>query len=719
MTPDLGLQIASRLLALVGLLSLVLTGELSPPWGAVAVFSILASALLAVTGRRFGLGRRAWSALNVVVLFFFISDLFFISESLLVASTHFVIFLMINKLFNLRTPQDHLQLYLISFLELLAASTFSSDISFLVAFILYLLTATWALMLLHLVSEGADLSPLHPGARAGITWPFFFNTNLIAMGALFSTVFLFVLLPRIGLGYFYRSHSGLIRMSGFSDQVDLGEIGPVKLDPTVVMRVKPSRPLPAREGIYWRGMIFDYYDGRAWRNSFGSGAVLSREESGVFNLAYRQYPERTITQEIILEPLDTAVLFGAPSPIQVSGRFSSLRVNAMGALSLWAVPATRLDYTITSQLPALTSGDAGARFIEYPAAIQRTNLQLPEASERIQALAREVTASSETILKKVVAIERYLESNYRYTLDVKPPRTGRPIEDFLFDQKAGYCEHYATAMVLLLRSAGIPARLVTGFLPGEWNEFGNYYTVRQSNAHAWVEVWFPESGWYPFDPTPAVPFEPIPVFLGFLSQSFDSLQWRWNRYVIYYSMQDQIRLAREVRDDTIRFRTWVMDRAAVAFSRLRDVLAPILDRPILIGVAFALGVLTLFFLRHRLRRIFNWFSLAGWSGWARRRSGSAVSFYEEVLTLLDRRGYPKPDHLTPQEFVKRLTLLREGDRPLRPPGTPLNRAALTPSLMELTGLYYRVRFAGIPLSSSESRRVDNLLLDLRAGLSLP
>jgi hypothetical protein len=109
------------------------------------------------------------------------------------------------------------------------------------------------------------------GTSPGLTWPFILSTNAIAFLSLGCTLFLFVLIPRFGLGYFHRSNSNLIRMSGFSEQVDLGAIGSVKQDWTIVMRIQPSRPLPAFEGIYWRGMVFDNYDGRTWRNRSGGG----------------------------------------------------------------------------------------------------------------------------------------------------------------------------------------------------------------------------------------------------------------------------------------------------------------------------------------------------------------------------------------------------------------------------------------------------------------
>ncbi len=699
MTLDRAFQVASRLLALVGLLSLILTNEFSYLFGFTAIAAVAASFILLLSGITLRFDRRIWTVLNLAALVFFILDNFFLSQSLLRASTHFVVFLSINKLFNLRTPQDHFQLYLISFLQLLAASTYTIDVTFLISFILSLLTATWALLLHHLTTEAAR-RPVGQETSPGLTWPFFISTNGIAFLALGCTLFLFILIPRVGLGFFHRSQSNLIRMSGFSEEVDLGAIGSVKRDSTVVMRVQPSRPLPEVEGVYWRGMVFDNYNGRRWRNSFGGGRLISSEGTGAFNLGYRQYPERTIIQEVILEPLDTAVLFGAPYAIQINGRFNTLRVNELDSISLAMVPATRIDYIFTSMLPILTRSDAEALAFSYSLSSARRFFQLPEGSDRIGRLAREIldqSPSAVTVLEKIGAIEKYLKTNYRYTLDVKPTVSGMPIEDFLFRQKAGFCEHYATAMTLLLRSIGIPARFVTGFLPGEWNEFGMYYTVRQSNAHAWVEVWFPESGWIPFDPTPPAPPEEAATLLGYLRRSMDSVQWRWNRYVIYYSIRDQISLAKEVKDDTMKLRLQFMNLVTGAFTAAGIFLSSMLLHPVTVSLILIAGCVALFWVVRRLKRSAGGFSFR-WPG--RRRQARTVLFYFQMLDLLRAKGLSKPDTLTPQEFIQKI---------------PAPPSPLRPAAAELTGLYYRVRFADVPLSDQEQQRVTELLQALKSA----
>jgi hypothetical protein len=145
-------------------------------------------------------------------------------------------------------------------------------------------------------------------------------------------------------------------------------------------------------------------------------------------------------------------------------------------------------------------------------------------------------------LQKSKIIEKYLKNNYRYSLNVKPPDDNtNPVIYFLFQSKTGFCEHYATAMTLMVRSVGIPARVVTGFVGGELNTYGGYVIVRQSNAHSWVEALI-DGSWRRFDPTPSVSTQPPSTFVLYL----DMLGLMWNRYVIAFSLSDQKEMVKAV-----------------------------------------------------------------------------------------------------------------------------------------------------------------------------
>jgi transglutaminase-like putative cysteine protease len=143
---------------------------------------------------------------------------------------------------------------------------------------------------------------------------------------------------------------------------------------------------------------------------------------------------------------------------------------------------------------------------DYPEWVRTRYLALPPLPERVTALARDITATAPSLYDRAEAIERYLRTNYTYTLDVPAPPPGRdPVDYFLFDLGEGYCDYYASAMVVLARASGIPARLVVGYVGGTYDPVQALYTVREANAHSWVEVYFPQVGWVEFEPTASQP----------------------------------------------------------------------------------------------------------------------------------------------------------------------------------------------------------------------
>jgi hypothetical protein len=168
---------------------------------------------------------------------------------------------------------------------------------------------------------------------------------------------------------------------------------------------------------------------------------------------------------------------------------------------------------------------------------------------KIAALAGEVMGEG-TDFKRARRLESYLIDNYTYTLDFVGRSPNNPIEDFLFRYRSGQCEYFASSMVLMLRSQGIPARLVTGFLGGEYNPFEGYYIVRENNAHAWVEAWQNGVGWRIFDPTPPAgrPAAGNEGAALLAQQAWDFLIFRWDRYVLTFGLYDQLRIFGSLRE---------------------------------------------------------------------------------------------------------------------------------------------------------------------------
>jgi transglutaminase-like putative cysteine protease len=589
-------------------------------------------------------------------------------------------------------------------MAILGSAASTTDLWYLPVFLAYLLMGVWTLLLYQLTKEsdaGRNVpSPseglsITPGGREQITPELFWLANGLAVGALCLTVLIFFTIPRVSAGFGQKGSGEGLRTSGFSETVDLGMIGPIKRDPGIVMRVE----LPDRTGLqpdrfYLRGMAYDRYDGKSWTTRLSHRRALTESPAGTFTV--RPVSSRSprplgqiIRQTILLEALDTAVLFAAPYPESVSGQFLAIQSDPTGAIYLPFPTSSRIEYTVHSRPTPVAPADLQFQPAVYTEVFAQHFLQLPESSERVRALAQEITRSKTSAYEKAQAIEAYLSRNYRYSLDISPGVQTRPLEEFLFERKTGYCEHYATAMVVLLRNVGVPARLVTGFLATEWNEYGNYYLVRQRDAHAWVEVHLPHSGWVTMDPTPAVS-ETVGDSQWFaLSRVVDTLRLRWNRFFVQYNAADQLAMVRGLKEGT----TVVRDRAWSSFSSL---LAPAGDLAgrILSHVAEGNVRLMTGFLSFVVLGVGLVVWLMQRKPWDRRRRTDPISreraiiaqIYHGVLRQIARNGISKPHNATPREFLQ---LVQQ------------QWAAATESVSTVTELYCRGRFGKAILTQQE------------------
>lgn len=652
-----------------------------------------------------GLSRTAWNLVMLVAFAAALADFIWGEQDLLHASMYLLIALMIHKLMTLEHHHDFLYLLLVTFLALLASAVLTVDLWYAAVLMAYLLTAIWALLLRHLDHESHDVAT-HAGVRrpvetVALSAGFFWVTNMIAVGALCVTIAIFFVMPRLGVGFFQKIDSALIRTSGFSDQVELGGIGAIKQDKSLVMRVQfPDLEGPPLQDVRFRGVAFDRYNGHSWTNTFGRSRMIVRNDDRLFTLSERK-PRRKashmIRQQILMEALDTSVLFGMPFVHQLRGDFLAIQADGMNGLSLPVPMAARFQYTITSGLSEITPDEQAAESFEYPPDINAHFLQLPPQPPRIAELARIVTHRARTPYEAVLAIKHHLVSSYRYSLDVGMENGIHALDDFLFTRKTGYCEHYATAMVVMLRAVGIPSRLVTGFLPGEWNDFGNYYRVRKQDAHAWVEVFFPQTGWVTFDPTPTVGAGEPDAMWRTMASFIDSARMKWDRFVIQYSFRDQMAVARAVRERGERLRegSWdVMqafrEKMHGAKSRLEYVAPTIAG--VLTAIIVGLSILAIIVVRVVRRRRRTWIEASP--------ERAIVSMYRQMVGLLEPRGFRKTPGMTPLEFSKQINAAWEDGGRL---------------VVPLTELYCRVRYGQEPFQIEEADRAKELLSHLAAA----
>lgn len=615
----------TSLMAFLGLWAFALTGSAGPLFITIVAIAY-AAGLLSHFKRRVQIPSRAWNIIAVPVFALFLADYLFFSGDIIASGSGLIAVLLGLKLFDLRKNRDYLLAYALVFFQILAAAASTVSLAFFVLLALYVMASIWAMILFNMLSD-LNASARRMSAPSDLFGPGFFAVvaALTAL-SLVVTLALFFFIPRMGVGIFQRKSVNTLKVTGFSDTVDLGSLGPVKEDSTIVMRAEFPAGRP-KGTVYFKGVTLLDYDGKSWSREQGNSFIKRAGPEG-FYLGSGQ--GKSTEFSILLEPLDTEVLFTAPNIYRLEGSFPAVWVERSGVLRLPSPPFSRVEYRAWTDLSRVNGAEPAPKD-----GVADKYLESSPEGGKISALAGEI-AQGKTAFEKASAIEKYLKANYNYTLSPRTKGGSGPLEDFLFYSKEGYCEHFATSMVMLLRASGIPSRLVTGFLEGEWNELGGYFIVRQQDAHSWVEAYIDGVGWMRFDPTPSVP---TPAHRpSILSLYLDLMKLKWNRYIIQFSFSDQRRMAlsaeRKAADILEGIRTAFRNRKA---PEARDVL------PFAAGIAALILVIL-------LRRV------------SRKKAYlKGPGFYFDMLKTLAKRGMEKRPAETPLEFARRVNDRRVTD----------------------------------------------------------
>ena len=401
----------------------------------------------------------------------------------------------------------------------------------------YLIVATWLITvsLLQAVREG---EPLPLRTAAGMV------TRMLA-AALPIAALLFVLFPRVP-GPFWAMPSSGAGTTGLSDTMSPGTVSKLSLSDAVAFRVEFRDEPPPPSQRYWRGPVLHHFNGSSWRQP----SPLPLRKGTV------ETEGRSIRYRVTLEPTDRRWLMALDVPSDWTW------YDAWMADDLQLRSRRPVDRLIAYEARSWPDFKAERRL---PGLIRKRSLQLPiEQNPRTRAMARELREQYANDGALVDAVLRHFrEQPFVYTLQ-PPALLGRgPMDQFLFETRRGFCEHYASAFTLLMRAAGIPARVVTGYQGGELNPYTGQFVVRQRDAHAWAEVWLEGRGWTRVDPTGAVAperielsledalpeGEPVPgrylrssEFLRQLQLSWDALNSAWNEWILGYGPEKQRRL---------------------------------------------------------------------------------------------------------------------------------------------------------------------------------
>ncbi len=668
------------LLLATGFVALMGTSKLDAPSLALVIPALLFRGYLLLMRKSFNISERWTSYLTLAYFVFYVADYFYFSQSFVNATVHMVLFSMVIKIFSVRRDRDLIYLAILSFMMVLAAAVLTVDTLFLLTFSLFIVVAIATFVSLEmrrseLDGVAAGVPPQQDGrfhrALAG-------GSALLGLLTLGGAGLIFLILPRVSsAGYLHTFTSQGSIVSGFSQDVRLGGIGTIQQSSAVVMHVQVTYgKLPA--DVKWRGTALANFDGQRWWNASEAPAFrglnnapldLSRvAPTAFYSGAVRPSPVPTFRYRVVMEPLGLNLFFLAPVPTKISGDYRVVGVLSNGTVAVGPPSPDVLASTDpdTAQIIGIYSAEADARdpqpFVRnsvsnvYPAAIANIYRQLPlRLDPRIAELARRVTASDDSNYARARSIQAYLKTNYSYTLELPGVNAPDQLAYFLFDRKKGHCEYFATSMAIMLRTLGIPTRVVNGFRGGEYNDLIGSYIVREQDAHSWVEVYFPEFGWVTFDPTPSRPAGARADKWARLGLYTDALREMWREWVVNYDFSHQMKLSSELSATTGKaqssFRIWLwrkyraMVRAVSLWQRRLEAMTPgeMAFWCVLLALALALPFAPLFWRMFQRRR-----SLRN----PQRAPRTSASFwYLRLLKKLSRRGLHKEPAQTAEEFA--------------------------------------------------------------------
>jgi len=725
-------QVSLFLLVSTGVFAIVSTGKLDPFSTLVPPAALIYKGVRLFRGRGPELSARVATWFVLAYFLFFPLDLWVLSRGLaegapnpplyaaLLSAIHLLLFATLVRLYSARTQRDSAFLAVLAVAGMLACAILTVDTVFLVALAIFLIlsVSTFVALEMHRSAAGAVSPPLErdsPLARR-LRHALGATSVLVAASVLVLGTLIFFMIPRFTTGYLSALTLQPALMTGFSDNVALGEIGKIQKNTSVVMRIAVEGDPKHAQDIHWRGVALTTFDGTRWSTPLrNENVVLANSEgdyvlgfAGLFRGAF--YP---LHYTVLMEPLGTDAIFIAPRVESVRGHFGEeptrsdglarghyLLIDQTGSLFNAAHNGMKIRYEGRSLLPTTSESELRSAPLVYPPSLRETYLQLPPLDPRIRALAEKTTSSSTNEYDKVLSLQRYLISHYSYTLDLTGPPSKDPLAEFLFVRRSGNCEYFASAMTVMLRGIGIPARYVTGFLSGEYNDVGGDYIVRESDAHAWVEVFFPDYGWITVDPTPPANAQRSGL-LDTVSRYWDWFQFAWGEWVINYDFTHQLTLGQNLERSSRhwgdRARNMYREKERAAMARLLALDHRLEASRYMLPAALVFLVLILAALRGR--SMIGYFA-ARWSLRARRRgdltAGLAALEYNEMLRLLEKRGWQKAPSQTAREFVSSL------------PG-----GDLTAPVAQLTELYQSARFGSHP---ARIEQMSSLLRLIRGSL---
>jgi hypothetical protein len=701
-------EISLLLMLATGFLTVATTGKLDVV-SMVMMFGALGIKLWShLRGADYSLGPKTVTRISIFYIFFYGLDFLIFAagpspiDRMLTATVHLVLFTAVMKIFSARTYRDYGYLATLSFLMMLASAVLTVGTTFLVFFTLYVLFAI-STFISYEIKRGVEAARRAPEGpfrapeqnRRALEKALITAAVGLAVGIFMLAAVLFFVIPRYRTGYLTTLSMQAQNITGFSETVNLGDIRKILRSPMVVMRVMPEGNLRAYVGVKWRGVTLNSFNGKKWFNDNADRISIPAEAFQRFVVpppdGWQHRPHHPLRYRVLRAALSTDVLFAAAEPREVSG-LRLLSLDQTGSLHNPQNLSVPFAYDVVSDagLPPLKQLQNAST--KYPDEIRLVYLRLPHTIDpRVSELARTLTASATNNYDRAAALQSYLRNNFKYTLDPPEIEPEDPVGSFLFRSKSGYCEYFAAAMAVMLRTLNVPSRLVNGFQTGSYNRIGKDFVVRARDAHSWVEVYFTGYGWIPFDPTPA---DPHPVLPGEWDDYVDTAALFWNEWIINYDFSHQVQLAREIEQDSrdfqqiFRRRTERLKRQGIRTAfRIEGWLMSHKTLVLVIMLAILAGLI----LTDKSGTLAEWRFRLAWR-FARRDAElnprEATLTYQRLLNALRKKGFRKKPAQTPREFA--FSFL----------STPWG-----PGVTEFTKLYNTLRYGQASVSLARLRQI--------------
>lgn len=712
-------------------------------------------------------------------------------ESQFISVANLLIHLQIILLFQKKGPRIYWQLITLSLLQVVVAAALNLFVMFGPLLVLYTCFAISAMLLffvvrqvdpflleedqasanqdqsVHLVATqqfalaGAAMKPRRSLIAASYIRHFF----SLGISTIIVSAAVFLLMPRFGDDVWRAKSKPATGLS--EDEVDLQDVGSIYEDPTVVMRVSfideaTNEPYRVSGFPYFRGVVHEVYRRGKWKRD--NGWEVEQEFMPKLQKPNRVYS--AVRQKINLEsPTGNAICGVAPS-CGVNGATDSLHVcdrtlevrhfsAAREDASEFVFGTLGLSNGLQSEfLPAV--GDASLLTLDSPTnKLRTTNVQkfLPALTAKAAGLVADIPEGQ--VLRRARALEKHFTNGlggYTYSLDPSrekdPERWQDPVEDFVMNHKKGHCQYFASALALMLRSQGIPSRIVLGFRADAYNAVGGYYQLRALDAHAWVEAAIPADqvpadeimpteglggsggAWVRLDPTPgdnvATQSVAVSAWRQQLGDSIDYLQLLWSEYVLGLNEKRQRKAIYEPIMNAVK-NTFALIFSREIWTARWEVIrgrfqGDFFTRDNLRDGVIAITVLTIAFYALRFLARWLWRMITGRFGRGVRRSGTRIEFYRRLETILAKHGIRRDAHQTPSEFAtlagnQLRTKLSDSsptaDSKLDSP--PVSEIAEVPR--KVVDLFYRVRFGDDRLDTDDLQRLENWLGSLQKSLA--